>query len=636
MCTLSVNVPAGSPTGKANPDTVLLGDNKTVTLSVTAGTPGTGGSWVWYASDKTTKVATNPFTPTTSATYYVRSENAACGVGAWSSAVQVTVNQPAGTPTGKATPASVCLGDNQTVTLSIASGDPGTGGSWVWYADDKVTKITTNPFTPKTEGISTFYVRSEGGAGGAGTWSAGIQLTVNQPADIPTGTANPTSVCLGSNQQVTLSATGTTGTGGTWVWYENDKTTKVTTNPFTPSVTKSYYVRSEGSACGNGPWSSAAVTVTVNQPASAPTSISASPLSICGSGTVTMRVVGGSLGTGGATWKWYKNATCTGTSFATGTEVTENVTATTTYGVRAEGGSCNISTNPATITINANVAPGTPSASASKTSYCQGETVELWVTGEPGTGGSWVWYKSDQKTIVPTNTFTAQSSETYYVRSEKGACGNGPFSDGVKVTVGTPSSNPISIEIDKVLPICPGSPIKLTVAGGNLGTNAKWVWYTNSSYAGTPVGSSTSTSLTVSPTSTTTYYVRAEGDCNKTTATVSRQIDVYSKNFTVSVSVSLEHKSVCSYPDVYFTAVASGSYGYTYEWQGTDENGEYKSMNFWATRSGPDGVNTEKMRIYPPQVPSSSLIRCVVKDGCGNTVNSDPVNYTRPPSENCE
>ena len=459
LCTLSVNVPAGSPTGKATPDTVLLGDNKTVTLSVTAGTPGTGGTWVWYASDKTTKVATNPFTPTAAATYYVRSENAACGVGAWSSAVQVTVNQPAGTPTGKATPASVCLGDLQTVTLSIVSGDPGTGGSWVWYANDKVTKIATNPFTPSTEGISTYYVRSEGGVAGAGAWSAGIQVTVNQPAGTPTGTATPASVCLGSNQQVTLSATGTTGTGGSWVWYESDKTTKVTTNPFTPSATKSYYVRSEGAACGVGAWSSSAVTVTVNQPASAPTSISATPQSICGSGTVTLKVVGGSLGTGGASWKWYTDPAFS-TPAGSGEQITPTVSSTTTYYVRAEGGSCNVTTATANAKINVVTAPTAPhSIISSVTSVCGSGSVKLTVNGGSlGTGGAtWKWYKNGSTTSFATGTEvteTVTAATTYTVRAEGGTCNitTNPVTITIPVNVaaGTPtgSATPASV--------CPG------------------------------------------------------------------------------------------------------------------------------------------------------------------------------------
>jgi hypothetical protein len=51
------------------------------------------------------------------------------------------------------------------------------------------------------------------------------------------------------------------------------------------------------------------------------------------------------------------------------------------------------------------------------------------------------------------------------------------------------------------------------VVGGTLGTNASWKWYTGSC-GGTLVG--TGSSIMVNPAVTTTYYVRAEGDCNNT------------------------------------------------------------------------------------------------------------------------
>ena len=75
--------------------------------------------------------------------------------------------------------------------------------------------------------------------------------------------------------------------------------------------------------------------------------------------------------------------------------------------------------------------------------------------------------------------------------------------------------------------ICPGITVQLSFAGGTLGYNASWRWYTGSP-GGTLVGSGTT--LNVTPTTTTTYYVRAEGDCNTTaaepvTVTVSCNID---------------------------------------------------------------------------------------------------------------
>jgi hypothetical protein len=75
--------------------------------------------------------------------------------------------------------------------------------------------------------------------------------------------------------------------------------------------------------------------------------------------------------------------------------------------------------------------------------------------------------------------------------------------------------------------VCPGKQITLSVQGGTLGTNALWRWY-NTSCGGTLVG--TGASITVAPIVTTTYFVRAEGDCNTTvceqvTVTISCDID---------------------------------------------------------------------------------------------------------------
>ncbi|MFS8082395.1 MAG: T9SS type A sorting domain-containing protein [Ginsengibacter sp.] len=64
-----------------------------------------------------------------------------------------------------------------------------------------------------------------------------------------------------------------------------------------------------------------------------------------------------------------------------------------------------------------------------------------------------------------------------------------------------------------ILNICPGKTVTLSVVGGTLGANASWKWYT-SSCGGTLVG--TGATINVTPFVVTTYYVRAEGDCNIT------------------------------------------------------------------------------------------------------------------------
>lgn len=123
-------------------------------------------------------------------------------------------------------------------------------------------------------------------------------------------------------------------------------------------------------------------------------------------------------------------------------------------------------------------------------------------------------------------------------------------------TNGTESTAPSSIT--GTSPICNGSSSTLSVSGGSLGTNAAWKWYSGSC-GGTPVG--TGSSISVSPVTTTTYYVRAEGDCNTTTCV----------SFTVNVN-------------------ATGTWlGYTNDWN--DENN-------WC-----DTIPTSTTDVIIPQTP---------------------------------
>jgi len=58
--------------------------------------------------------------------------------------------------------------------------------------------------------------------------------------------------------------------------------------------------------------------------------------------------------------------------------------------------------------------------------------------------------------------------------------------------------------------------------GGSLGSGATWRWYSDPTYT-TQVGTSSApdASLTLTPTSTTTYYLRAEGTIAPCSSTVS-------------------------------------------------------------------------------------------------------------------
>ena len=104
--------------------------------------------------------------------------------------------------------------------------------------------------------------------------------------------------------------------------------------------------------------------------------------------------------------------------------------------------------------------------------------------------------------------------------------------NGMADDLGTPSTDPSSITSNAVFDeICLGGNAILTVNGGSLGTGASWQWYSGSC-GGTPVG--TGSSITVSPSSATNYFVRAEGACGNSACV----------NLTITVKTSLPAHAV--------------------------------------------------------------------------------------------
>lgn len=266
----------------------------------------------------------------------------------------------------------------------------------------------------------------------------------------------------------------------------------------------------------------------------APSFASASPSTTCGGGT-TLSVGGGSLGTG-ANWQWYAGG-CGGSYVGSGSSINVAPSSTTTYFVRAEG-NCN-TTSCAQVTVNVNSSSSGPSAAtASPNPVCGGgSTVLSVIGGSLGTGASWQWYSgscggayvgSGSSISVSPNTTTA-----YFVRAE-GAC-NTTGCASVTVIAGAQSSAPSSISATPN-PTCGGN-VTLTQNGGSLGIGASYYWYSGAC-GGTFIG--TGNSITVSPSSTTTYYVLASGTCNttgcaQTTVTVNSAPTAFASPSTQSI-----------------------------------------------------------------------------------------------------
>ncbi len=252
----------------------------------------------------------------------------------------------------------------------------------------------------------------------------------------------------------------------------------------------------------------------------APSSITASPNPTCG-GSTTLSVSGGSLGTG-ASWFWYSGG-CPGTFIGNGTSISVAPGSTTTYSVRAQG-NCN-TTGCASVTVNVNILSVAPSsASASPNPICGGATTLSVGGGSLGTGASWNWFSgSCGGTFVGTGaslSVSPGSNTTYFVRAQ-GTC-NTTACASVAVTVNSSSIAPSSASASPN-PTCGTSTI-LTQSGGSLGAGASYQWFSGSC-AGTYIADGSS--ISVSPGSNTTYFVRAAGTCN-TTACASVAVTVSS------------------------------------------------------------------------------------------------------------
>lgn len=157
-----------------------------------------------------------------------------------------------------------------------------------------------------------------------------------------------------------------------------------------------------------------------------------------------------------------------------------------------------------------------------------------------GTAGTITGSPASTWTDLCTYSWTKQGGG--YTASTKNATGIGTGTYDLTVTIAGCTSNSNSFvvasdgtestaatSITGTTPVCSGTQVALSLVDGTLGTGASWRWYsgacgTNEITTGLSNGNRT---LTITPSSTTTYYARAEGTCN-TTACVSFTVTVNS------------------------------------------------------------------------------------------------------------
>jgi gliding motility-associated-like protein len=566
---ITVQNPSGAPTSIAASQTTIC-SGESINMQALGGIQGTSAQYAWYDVNPTigfpvpiftsTNSSYNGVSPIVNTTYYVRLEG--CDTTAAAS-VAITVNTLSSAASGvNSTNATICAGDP--VTLSVLGGNLGTGANWQWFnggcgAGAPIgtgTTLTVNPTV-----TSTYFVRAQGVCNT--TVCASITVNVNTLSTAPVSIiAGSNSICPGATTTLSVIG-GSLGTSANWQWYNGACGGLLvgtgTTIAVNPTTTTTYFVRAEGlcntTACVNH-------TITVETLSASPIGATVSVNNICPNAATTLNVTGGSLGTG-ATWEWYQGS-CGGIYVGSGNGLSINPTTSGTYFVRAQG-NCNTS-GCASVAVNVipnSVAPA--SVIAGQSSVCPGGTTSLTVNG--GTlapGDVWTWYENACGTgtsigLGNTISVTVSANTTYFVRAE-GPCG---FSNCASATVNlnTISTQPTSVTATNAT-ICTGQSTVLNVSGGTLGTGANWVWYSGSCGGG-PVG--TGNSISVTPTATTTYFVRGEGTCGNS-ACESITINV-GAGVPTPTGITITTNNICPGASTNLTVVGAVlPAGYTYVW----------------------------------------------------------------------
>ena len=355
-------------------------------------------------------------------------------------------------------------------SVTLNTQDPGEYASFLWSNSE-----TTADITVSTSG--TYSVTATDWDGCVHTSNAITTTAVSPPAANITPSGS-TTFCQGGSVDLQASA------GASWLW-SNGATTQTinvtASGTFTVTVTNA-----QGCSA-----TSAGTTVTVNP---LPT-VTLNPFSAVCTSDPVFALTGGSP-SGGT----YSGTGVSGGNFDPAAAGVGTFLITYSY---TDGNGCSAEASQL-ITVNncgsctASITPG------GSTTFCNGGSVILTASA----GASYLW-----STGATTQAITATTSGTYTVTVTDAFNCSATASE--TVTVLTESTAAASATSDKPNDeICNGGNITLTANGGSLGDGADWKWYSGSC-GGTLVG--TGASVTVSPSSTTTYFVRAEGTCNTTT-----------------------------------------------------------------------------------------------------------------------
>jgi hypothetical protein len=504
--------------------------------TVTRGTPvslnvtGTGNAtYQWYALPEGGELAFVPngttpsitVTPQTNTTYFVAASNGCQTV--YSQFVIVTVMSCDG-PLITAAPSPSTVIQGQSAVLSIAVG--GTAPLTVqWRSTDGIV-VGTGASIQVTPSQTTNYFAHVTNACGA-VDSDVVQVTVSPSCSPPAITSQPQSSQIVQGLSAALSV-GVSGTSPTYQWYQgplgNTSTpvpgatgTGLTVSPFS---TTTYWVEVRN-ACGVVRSSPATVTVVL---ACEPATINAPPASTSILTGDSLELTVDASGSDPLTYQWFTGASGDESqpiSGGSGPSVAVTPAGTTSYWVRVSNGCGNVPSPAATVTVRRFCIAAHIATQPTPITIDVGGSARLSVVVAGTQPIDYQWYIGDpgDRTTPVVNAFSSvltisPTATTNYWVEAINDCGTA-MSSGVtvKVDVLVDCSLTFTTQPPTSINTVAGTAVSVSAVAAGTGTPA-YQWFSAAPNGlWIPVDGETSSGLTVSPLTTTYYYLHASIAC---------------------------------------------------------------------------------------------------------------------------